>query len=248
MKQLNIKKYSPASALRNSIDAYWSIKNISAQEISIPIVPDGCMDIIYQAGEIVCIGAMSEALLVHIQAHEYTFGIRFKPSVLPQLLDLKAYTLTDKRVALSDLSLDLFTLLNFDEEDESKKVFALDEIFKQKFEPIVLNQTIVNAVEYIVSHQGNIQVSELQKQLDLSTRQIERLFQNYIGYSAKKFCNIVRFFTLFKEIIQQDVQNLSLKAYDYGYCDQAHLNKEFKKFSNFTPTHEIMSVFYKTKE
>ena len=41
---------------------------------------------------------------------------------------------------------------------------------------------------------------------------------------------------------------LSLKALGFGYYDQAHFNKEFKKFSNFTPTDEVMSFFYNIKK
>ncbi|WP_428739297.1 DUF6597 domain-containing transcriptional factor [Sulfurimonas sp.] len=246
MKQLDIKKYTPSLKLQNCIDAYWSVKNIYTKDVQIPIVPDGCMDIIYQDGKILCIGAMSEAFIVSAKPREYTFGIRFKPSVLPQLLKINASEFTDKKVFLQELSLELFSWLDFQELDEQKKVLKLNDIFEKEFENIELNQSITKAIEFIVDFQGNIQVSKLQEQLHLSSRQIERLFQNYVGYSAKKFCNIVRFFTLFKELIQ-DKKELSLKAYDYGYCDQAHLNKEFKKFSNFTPTHEIMSVFYNTK-
>lgn len=248
MQQLNIKKYTPSSKLTNYIDAYWSIKNISSFDVEMPIVPDGCMDIIYQDGKLLCVGAMSEAFIVKIKPNDYSFGIRFKPSILPLLLDIKGNNLTDKKIALIDISTKLFTMLDFKEEDENKKVVKLDAIFEKLFEKIEVNKSIVKAVEFIVSNQGNIQIKDLEQKLGLSSRQIQRLFQNYIGYSTKKFCNIIRFFSLFKELIKKDIKNLSMKSYDYGYCDQAHLNKEFKKFSNFTPTDELMSVFYNTKD
>ena len=109
------------------------------------------------------------------------------------------------------------------------------------------NEKIIKAIDKIINHRGNIALKELEEYIDLSNRQLRRLFQNYLGYSPKKFCNIVRFFDLFKELMKNNGENLSSKAYEFGYCDQSHLNKEFKKFSNLFPTHEMMSLFYKTK-
>ena len=189
---------------------------------------------------------MSEAIIVSAKPSEYTFGIRFKPSILAQFLDINVSNLTDKKLLLKDISTELFKLLSFQEKDENKKVKRLNIIFENIFKNINFNSTVVKAVKYVNLNKGNIQIKDLEKELKLSSRQIERLFQNYIGYSPKKFCNIIRFFSLFKELIKSYKNNLSHKAYDYGYCDQAHLNKEFKKFSNFTPTDEIMSVFYNT--
>ncbi len=247
-KSLEIKKHTPSKILCTYIDAYWSIKNISNSDIEIPIVPDSCMDIIYQNKRIFCVGVMSEAILVNTKSGEYTFGIRFKPSILSQVLDIKASDFLDKKIELKSVCLQLFKKLNFFEANEDKKVEKLNGIFKEILKDIKPNKDIIKAIDFISHHRGDIKVSDLEQKLNLSSRQIERLFKRYIGYSPKKFCNIIRFFIIFKKIIKQDLDNLTLKAYEYGYCDQSHLNKEFKKFSNFTPTHKIMSIFYNTKD
>lgn len=52
MKILDINKYAPSANLKDYIDAYWSIKNISNDDVNIPVVPDGCMDIIYQDNQL----------------------------------------------------------------------------------------------------------------------------------------------------------------------------------------------------
>jgi len=248
MLQLDIKKYTPVSSLVSYIDAYWSIKNISKNNVQIPIVPDGCMDIIYNKDKIIYIGAMSEAFVVTMSSSEYIFGIRFKPSILAQVLNIKASDYRDKKIDLKELSLELFQILNFKNKNELYMVNKLNGIFENVFLKLNFNPTILQAVELIKLYQGNIEISDLSKELKLSTRQTERLFQQLIGYSPKKFCNIIRFFSFFKELAKSNIRNYSLKAYDYGYYDQSHLNKEFKKFSNFTPSDVIMSIFYNTKK
>ncbi len=247
-KLLEIKKHTPSKILSTYIDAYWSIKNISSNDIEIPIVPDGCMDIIYQNKKIFFVGVMSEAILVNTKSDEYTFGIRFKPSILSQILDVKASDFLDKKVELKSVCLQLFKKLNFFEEDEDKKVEKLNSIFEEILKDIKPNKNIIKAIDFIILHNGDVRLNDLEQKLKLSSRHIERLFKNYIGYSPKKFCNIIRFFIIFKRTIKQDLDNFALESYEYGYCDQSHLNKEFKKFSNFSPTHKIMSIFCNTKD
>ncbi len=244
---LDIKKYTLLPSLANYIDAYWSIENVSEKDVEIPIVPDGCMDIVYQHQKLFLVGAMSEAFTVNIKPREYTFGIRFKPSILPQILHVKACDFVDKKIELRTINLELFEKLSFLKKDYNERIEKLNIIFQNISQEIDFDTNILKAVDFIKSFNGDIKLNSLEQRLGLSSRQIERIFGRYIGYSPKKFCNIIRFFVLFKKVIKQDAGDLALRAYELGYCDQSHLSKEFKKFSNFSPTNEIMSVFYNTK-
>lgn len=247
LQQLDIKKYQPSNKLIKYIDAYWSIENISKSTISMPIVPDGCMDIICKNDELIFVGTMSESKIVEILPCDYSFGIRFKPAVFAHLIKIDSNQYLNKIVPLKSLSHDLCAQIIVNKKDELQTVNTLNRLFEPLFEKIEFNQKIIKAVDTIINHRGNIALKELEEDIALSNRQLRRLFQNYLGYSPKKFCNIVRFFVLFKELIKNNGENLSLKAYDFGYYNQSHLNKEFKKFSSFFPTHEMMSLFYKTK-
>lgn len=247
MQGLETQKYHPSFALQTFIDTYWSLQNSSSKSILIPIVPDGCMDLVYQKRQWMLVGAMSESKIMPIEAGDDAFGIRFRPSVLPQLLHIKAHTLTDRIVPLAEVSPSLHYQLDRYGSDEAQKVILLDALFESLCKATAFHQPILDLVDHITLHQGVRTMRDLENYAKLSSRQIERLFKHFIGYTPKKFCTILRFFTVFKEVIKNDISNFSAMAYDFGYCDQSHFNKEFKKFSQFFPTHEIMSVFYKTK-
>ena len=247
MKKLYTKKYSASNTLLNYIDAYWIIQNQSDITIDIPIVPDGCMDIIYQNDELILVGAMDEGIVVSAKPNDYSFGIRFKPAVFAYLIDKKCSSFTNRILPLKDVSQELFDLLNFNEKDENTKVESLNRLFETLFKDIKLNENISHVISQIIKNKGDIQINDMLKSIKISQRQLERLFLNYVGYSPKKFSNIIRFFYTYKDLLKSGTDNLIEKAYDYGYCDQAHFNKEFKKFSNFSPTDEIMSIFYNTK-
>jgi transcriptional regulator GlxA family with amidase domain len=78
----------------------------------------------------------------------------------------------------------------------------------------------------------------VEKELDtgLSARQLRRLFDFYIGDTAKTFAKVVRF----QNILNAKPSTQSLRQnklfFDAGYYDQAHFIKEFKNFYGVTPS------------
>ena len=82
---------------------------------------------------------------------------------------------------------------------------------------------------------GTITIEEIQKQFFITERQVQRLFQKYIGLSPKFYCRIIRFnyiFQLLKEkpLSWLDVTHLS------GYFDQSHFIRDFKAFTGEEPS------------
>lgn len=70
----------------------------------------------------------------------------------------------------------------------------------------------------------------------ISSRQLRRLFDFYIGDTAKTFSKVVRF----QNILRANPSSQSLRQnklfFDVGYYDQAHFIKEFKNFYGVTPS------------
>jgi len=206
------------------------------------------MDIVYDNHDLLLVGSLNESIVIPLKANSETFGIRFMPSILPQLLNIKANDFTNKILPLEDIAQELFLLLNFNEKDESTKVDKLNNIFENYCEDIVLNKNILRIIDEIMAKKGDVSITEISHSYDINSRQLERLFNNLLGFSPKKFTNIIRFFYAFKSLLKNGFNELSLKALGFGYYDQAHFNKEFKKFSNFTPRDELMSFFYNIKK
>jgi len=90
------------------------------------------------------------------------------------------------------------------------------------------------AVTLIVQNYG---VLNVEKDLDagLSPRQLRRLFEYYVGDSAKTFCQVVRFQNILRAKPSQQSLRESKLFYDNGYYDQAHFIKEFRNFYGVTP-------------
>jgi AraC-like DNA-binding protein len=83
----------------------------------------------------------------------------------------------------------------------------------------------------------NYGVINIEKDLNtgISTRQLRRLFEYYIGDSAKTFSKVVRFQNILKAKPSTQSLRLNKLFYDAGYFDQSHFIKEFKNFYGVTP-------------
>ncbi len=86
------------------------------------------------------------------------------------------------------------------------------------------------AVRQILLREGNRQAAELARECFVSGRQLERLFHEYIGITPKKLCNLVRYQFLWNEIVRNPHFHIAGAAYRYGYADQSHLMREFKRY------------------
>ncbi|MCC8155373.1 MAG: helix-turn-helix domain-containing protein [Tannerellaceae bacterium] len=69
----------------------------------------------------------------------------------------------------------------------------------------------------------------------LSPKQYKRIFQEYIGVNPKEFIRIQRFQRALYLLHTQSYHQLQHVAFDCGYYDLSHMNKEFKIFSGYTP-------------
>jgi len=101
------------------------------------------------------------------------------------------------------------------------------------------DKLISAALQKIHFAKGVIKIKELADALYISQDAFEKRFRRAVGTSPKQFSSIV----LMKSITSRGhlKQRLSDIAFDAGYCDQPHFNKDFRLFTGQTP-----SDFYKS--
>ncbi|WP_438444536.1 helix-turn-helix domain-containing protein [Gorillibacterium sp. sgz5001074] len=71
------------------------------------------------------------------------------------------------------------------------------------------------------------------QELSISKRQLERDFVQTLGMTPREYSRIVRFRRSMKYLKQMNPVQAALMS---GYCDQAHMAKEYKALSIWTPT------------
>jgi AraC-like DNA-binding protein len=93
---------------------------------------------------------------------------------------------------------------------------------------------IAFALDTAIETAGLISVSGLAKQANLSNRQLERRFLDTVGMTPKRFCRIRRFQRVL-QAMEAPGAKWADAAVECGYYDQAHLIRDFRRFSGLTP-------------
>ena len=237
------QEFLPTQALQPVIYCYWQLKTTQPlQEAFIyRVVSDGCIDIFFELNQ-------SELNFVMGFCKKYTqfpldntfhyVGIRFLPTMFPQLFGIPAAALSNQTLTLESVLPKTATFIKqqFHAQKPIKEIITqLDNYFLQQLVKCSFDNDsrLYDAIALILKNYG---VVNIQKDLNtgISPRQLRRLFKHYIGDSAKIFAQVVRFQNILgaKPSKQSLEQN---KLFYDGYYDQAHFIKEFKNFYGVTP-------------
>ena len=246
MKNLNTSKQAPSQKLTEIIDAYWMVENNSYKDIYVPIVPDGCVDIVQKNSDIFLVGVMEFASIKCIKPNDNYLGIRFKPAVMASFLDRDISKFNDQLIPLEILDTSLHDRIS--KLDKSADIYnQLDIIFEDIFSTVTFDKRILNATKEIVLSGGEVDFDLLCSKTALSQKQLERLFIRHVGVTPKKFSRFIRFIQTHKHLSKEGLDDLCLKVLEKGYYDQAHFNREYKALTGLTPSSDEMSIFYNTK-
>ncbi len=105
MLQKIIASYQePSLKLQKYIKMYWTAYNPTNDNIEMPIVPDGSIDIICLNGSIYLSGLMESAHVITIAPEDRFFCIRFQPYALALLLNEDISKFNDKKTPLEELN------------------------------------------------------------------------------------------------------------------------------------------------
>ncbi|MCG2617339.1 helix-turn-helix domain-containing protein [Terrimonas sp. NA20] len=96
--------------------------------------------------------------------------------------------------------------------------------------------SIFSSISYIINTRGVVNVDTLAADVCLSTRQFERRFKEYAGFSPKLYSRIIRFQAAISAF-GNHYKTLTEVAYECGYYDQSHFIHDFKEFSGYHPRH-----------
>lgn len=257
----NYTEIEPCDALKPYIRCFWGSrynkKDISdIENKKTLVIPDICMDIMVTGnsdlnsiGSHFC-GINNFSYFVD-ENDSFCFGIRFYAwsavlfadecmnGVLNAFLDADAYFFGFAR-ELNEKLLNAETIYE-------RKAIAEDFLLHRlntKHE----NSDIMNSLYFIINKNGNAGVVELSDYCVISKRQLERRFAEYTGVSPKQMINLIRYQLLWQECLKDNFNALDAVE-KFGYYDQSHLIKEFKKYHGMSISDALGNVshFYNTK-
>ena len=222
--------YRPSPALARYVHCYWTLETRGGTPQT--IFPDGRPEIVVHLGDpaiqdgrrqpsAILVGQMRGPVGITPGAQTQSFGIRLNPAGAFALFGFNQSEITDRIVEL-----------------EPKVARALRgagpgqvveaELLKRCKAP---EPRIEAAISRIANRAGRVTVDALARHVELTPRHLERLFQAQVGIDPKTLARIVRF----QRVVTAPAQNWAALAADAGYFDQAHLIRDFRRFTGLTP-------------
>lgn len=238
-------EFLPALQLQSYIYCYWQLKTTQtlSDQFNYRVVADGCIDVFFELNnpqDNFVMGFCKKYTEFPLDNTFNYIGVRFLPTMFPQLFKVNAAELSNQYQNLSSVvpHTAKFIADNFFISQDTNEIqhlfdkYFTEIISKVKFD---YDNRLYEAINIILKNFGVLNV-ETDLNTGISPRQLRRLFEYYIGDSTKTFSKIVRF----QNILRAKPSSQSLRQnklfFDVGYYDQAHFVKEFKHFYGVTPS------------
>lgn len=240
-------EFAPCEALKPYIRCFWGSRRAAtraengAGEMDI-VIPDTCMDIIFHVDfthnhiSSSFFGIDDRTFAVPYDGEKnifFVFAVRFYPwgaalFAEESLRETKnAFFDADCHFSIVKREMERYL---FDVSDICQLIPVAEKILLNRLNERHQNQTVFQAVARILEKRGNLSAAALGQEIFVSSRQLQRLFLEYIGVAPKSLASMVRYQYIWNELLQDKNFNKADAALRYGYTDQAHLCHDFKKY------------------
>jgi AraC-like DNA-binding protein len=250
-----LKKIKPSAQLQPYIDCYYLLEGDFAEPIYDVFFPDGCVEVVFNVGWdfyrndekehwAKVIGQITQPLKIKVVGNGKSFGIWFYPHTFSLFSKIPLIDLNDKIVHLEAVFSadfihsvgDLLENNDIAQLIENVNDYLIKTIQKPKNE---LKNDVANyAIITILTHNGAVDLNSIAQNCGISSRYLQKIFLEKVGFSPTYFTRILRFRQALNTLNSTSAkQHLTTVGYQMGYFDQAHFIREFKEFTGFSPSH-----------
>lgn len=242
-------EYRPSGFLRPFVACYWSAEEGGAERVGqsreVLVIPDACMDILIHINHT---KQSISGYLCNIQDTPFysvsgkstdevsTFAIRFYFWAAHLFLNLNFKNIGSQNLDIKDLGSEWSMLFEpfFYITSTSDRIEWVERFLQKKLDDVTHNANLFNSFQQIVAGKGRSTVSEVCRYCCISQRQMERHFLQTVGLPMKRVSNLVRYQNVWRDMILSESFEIHDAVYRYGYTDQSHLLKEFKRYHSTT--------------
>jgi AraC-like DNA-binding protein len=163
----------------------------------------------------------------------WVLGTRFRAGGFRPFVDFPVARLTDRTIPLAEA----FGAADADRleravracERTDERIGLVEAFLRERSDgPDARAAEVAAIVRLLLDEPSITRVDELARRCHLSTRTLQRLFNDYVGVSPKWVVQRQRLHTAAERIAERPRQDLAALAADLGYFDQAHFINEFK--------------------
>lgn len=246
-KRAGYKEYLPSSALTGYIRCFWEADDRDFPGNNL-VIPDLCADIIFMIDSET--GLVTNSMFVGVSNAPFEsdnensselFAVRFYAWSLFLFVEQNLAGSMNLVNEPEDMfhGFSSFFREEFAETTTNAERIALLEAFLLR-KLIMLDKQMhpdfLNGLDQLLRNPSQLTPGAI------SIRQLERLFQKHMGLAPKQTAKLIRFQRVLQTIYRNPNISGAELAYLNGFADQAHLIKQFKRYSNHTPE-EMKQIF-----
>jgi len=248
---------SPKDCYKSYIQKFWILDNIQ-NPLYTPAryaLPNGCCTIVFisgngalfnPAGKMIELpagaylsGQITERAGISLKPFSKAIMAQVKPWFPPVITSIAMNELVNSVVGLEHINHILYQqLIDIDFTNEGDVIpalyKALDAYLHTGGDSHFI-QWVYNKLRVSTSTPANI--ANIAIASGYSQRRLEQKFKTLIGLTAKEVQRILQLRLLIDDLSKQSYNShLGALAHQYGYYDQSHFIREFKRYTGFTPT------------
>ena len=245
------QEFEPPEELRDTIKCFWhNSRAFGELPASFEVLPDGYAEIIFHFGGACSLattgglqplpspflmGLLNQPVVFHTQNWLEIIGIRCFPWTVFELLGLPAGKGGVRTFAhpLAQLQAPLASLLAAGRLAEA--LAEVQQYFLATRPRVAPGRLLSKAGVAMRAANGTLPVSQVASAAHATVRTLERNFKHSSGYTVKDVSGLMRFEQVRNHLWLHPAANLAGLAQELGYTDQAHLSREFKRYSGTTP-------------
>ncbi|SCG47676.1 helix-turn-helix domain-containing protein [Micromonospora inositola] len=238
LRQVRFRRRLPAPALRPYVEHYWLIDWELTGPLEQRVVPHPAVNVVFHGQEggpetAEVAGPGNEIFAITLHDVGRASGVQFRPGGFRPFWRRPVAELTGRRRPLAAVGLPTVgPVCPGTDDDRCGQLDALLTGWAPGPDPLAAEATAL--VEEIRADRGILRVDEFARRHGVSTRRLQRLFLDQVGVGPKW---VIRRYRLQEAIEQAAGGPLDWAglATDLGYCDQAHLVREFTAVTGVSP-------------
>ena len=249
------REFEAPEALKPLVERFWWLEGPADAIAAEPIPPDGRTEIIVHGADpfaepdgsgsltvqdrVLFAGQLTRAVQLLPRGYARVVGAHLRPYAAHAMFGMSQRAMTDRIVDFRDVHRPLARRIRDDvasRESGDAMVAALAAALEAHAGTQEVSGPASGAVSIATRRKGLVQVSDLARELRVSSRQLERLFDERVGLPPKLFLRVVRFQEVLRGLRQETgATTWAQRAAEHGFYDQAHFIRDFKTFVGESP-------------
>jgi AraC-like DNA-binding protein len=244
--------HEPPPQLADSVKTIWCARGTRREfETPDPIVPDGCVEIIFNLGDPfidadagdpqprdLIAGQMTRPVVAVPTGDVDLIGVRFKTGRAGAALRVPMWQLQDRLIAASAVMTGVDALAqDLRQVSGEQWLNHLTRSLHARLAPIDVNSltAVDHALTIIDAARGNVSIERVATRVGVTRRHLERQFRDHVGLGVKQLARIARVHSVLDLLQQQPAMSGAEIAVACGYSDQAHMIRECQQLAGRTP-------------